>query len=60
MICHKCPDPIEMGEAMVQIPTPDTYHWWYFHPGCFTEWNEEQQKQIVRLNNVRRLAGQVH
>jgi hypothetical protein len=60
MICHKCTEAIEVGEAMTQIPTPSTYHWWFFHPGCFVEWNEEQEKQISRLNNIRQLAGHIH
>lgn len=63
MICHygKCNEKIEVGEAQVQVPTAgNSYHYLFFHPGCFTEWNEQQQKQETRLNNVRRLAGYTH
>lgn len=56
--CHKCTEDIPQGEALIQIPAAgNPYHYFYFHPGCFTEWNDEQQKQETRLNNVRRMAG---
>ena len=45
---------------MTQVPTPGGYHWWFFHPGCFSTWSEELLKQETRLNNVRRMAGFTH
>ena len=58
--CHKCREPIEMGEADRTYPLNGSGRYWHFHPGCFHEWEEEQMKQETRLRNIARLAGTVH
>lgn len=60
MKCHDCPDQIEHGQAMIQIPAPGGYHYWFFHPECFTRWNDAQELALLRINNVRHLAGLTH
>lgn len=63
MICHKCNEDIGTGEANIPHPIIGSGRYWYFHPGCFAEWNEEQRKEMMRVNNVRHLndmAGQLH
>lgn len=59
MICHKCKEPIETGEACVPEQINGSSHFTFFHPGCHSTWKGEHDEE-VRLRNASDLARTVH
>ena len=60
MICHKCNEPIKVGEAVILERINGSDHFWFFHPGCYTARLYEQMEAERRLQHLREMAGQVH
>lgn len=60
MICHKCNEMIEVGEAVIPERLNGSDHYWFFHPNCYAKRLQEQQDAERRLQHVREMAGQVH
>ena len=62
MICHydKCRENIDVGEPMVHEPVNGSGHNWFFHPGCYAKYKDERVQAANRIENVARMARQVH
>lgn len=56
MICHKCKDPIEQGDACIAEPLEfGRYH--YYHPGCHTDPPLQATRQPLTREEARRMLG---
>lgn len=55
MICHKCTEEIQHGEACIVEPSDNPRHNWFFHIGCHVQWRiDNQQKDLCnKANNAR-------
>lgn len=56
MLCHKCGENIEQGDACIAEPLEfGRYH--YFHPGCHTEKPVQPRPRPLTRDEVRRMLG---
>lgn len=60
MICHRCREAIESREACIPEHINGSDHYWFFHPGCYAERIAEKEQAEQRLQNIVRMARQVH
>lgn len=56
MICHKCKDPIEQGDACIAEPM-EWGKYRYFHPSCHVSPPVEPRTQPLTREEVRRMLG---
>lgn len=51
MICHKCKEAIEVGEACIPEAVNGSNHYHFFHPNCYAtvkgERDEERNLQLA-------------
>lgn len=47
MICKKCKDPIEFGEACIVEPSETSRHNNFFHTGCHAAWKGERVEEKI-------------
>ena len=59
MICYKCKERIESGEACIPEQINGSQHFTFFHPGCHSTWKGECNEE-ARLRNVADVARTVH
>lgn len=59
MICHKCKELIEPGEACIPEAINGSNHYHYFHAGCYAEWKKEK-KDDSQIQYVATLARTIH
>ena len=60
MVCHKCNEPIDVGDAAIPYPLNGSGRYWFFHTECKAAWDNEQERQATRLRLISQLAGTVH
>ena len=60
MICHKCSEDIQPGEACIVEPSDNPRHNWFFHVGCHLEWRLDRQRKeqdlLQKVNGARRVC----
>lgn len=59
MICHKCKESIENGEACIPERINGSTHFNFFHPGCHSTWKGEHDEE-ARLRAAADSARTVH
>lgn len=58
MLCHKCREVIEVGDACIPEAINGSNHFHFFHPSCYSKAKSEEVE--TKLQHDAELARTVH
>lgn len=59
MLCHKCKEPIEVGDAVIPEAINGSNHYHFYHPNCYSTVKGERDEE-TRLHVAAHAARTVH